>query len=106
MGIKPQQLSLEVGVSSGANSVLPTAVSVGRRLLKVSKVFWTYWRFAAERQAIFFRRLRDPFPWTHDQILQKFKFTNAYRASDRVSQYMIRNVAYQGEQSASELFFR
>ena len=53
----------------------------------------TYWRFAAERQAIFFRRFAGaPAPWTDDPILQRYKFTNAYRASDRVSQYLIREV--------------
>ncbi len=70
-------------------------------------MFDTYWRFAAERQAIFFRRLRgsEP-PWTHDPILGTYKFTNVYRASDRVSQYLIRGVIYEGEQSLNEVFFR
>jgi hypothetical protein len=70
-------------------------------------VFDTCWRFTAERQMIFFRRLEGvPFPWTQDPILQRYKFTNAYRASDRVSQYLIRNVIYRGNQSAEEVFFR
>jgi hypothetical protein len=60
------------------------------------EVFDAYWRLAAERQAIFFRRLRgDPPPWTADPILRTYKFCNAYRASDRVSQYLIRDVIYQ-----------
>jgi len=67
----------------------------------------TYWRFAAERQAIFFRRFAGaPAPWTDDPILQRYKFTNAYRASDRVSQYLIREVIYKGDQSPVEVFFR
>ncbi|MCK9912089.1 putative DNA base hypermodification protein, partial [Microbacteriaceae bacterium K1510] len=33
-------------------------------------------------------------PWTSDPIIDAHKFTNAYRASDRVSQYLIRNVIY------------
>ena len=77
--------------------------------LKPSVVYDTYWRFAAERQEIFFRRLEDgPFPWTSDQILAKYKFTNAYRASDRVSQYLLRNVIYRDDlpASADEIFFR
>ncbi len=54
-----------------------------------------YWRFAAERQRIFYRRLDDPRgPWTEDPILAEFKFCNAFRASDRVSQYLIREVIY------------
>jgi hypothetical protein len=69
-------------------------------------VFETYWRFAAERQEIFFRRLSHPPPWTQDPILQSYKFTNAYRASDRVSQFLLRNVIYQGDQTPKEVFFR
>lgn len=72
-----------------------------------AEVYDTYWRFAAERQQVFFRRFRGgPFPWTEDLIMRRYKFTNAYRASDRVSQYLIRSVIYAGEQSAQELFFR
>jgi hypothetical protein len=75
--------------------------------LKPSKVFDTYWRFAAARQEIFFRRYNgEPFPWTADAILRKFKFTNAYRASDRVSQYLINRVIYEGSQKPKEIFFR
>lgn len=32
--------------------------------------------------------------WTSDSILRTYKFTNVYRATDRVSQYLIRNVIY------------
>ncbi len=77
------------------------------RPLKPTLVFTTYWRFAAERQEIFFRRLKHPDPpWTTDSVLQYHKFTNAYRASDRVSQYLIRNVIYAGAFSTRDLFFR
>jgi len=72
-----------------------------------TEVYNSYWRFAAERQDIFFRKLNgDPSPWTKDPILAKYKFTNVYRASDRVSQYLIRNVIYTGSQSIGEVFFR
>lgn len=77
--------------------------------LKPSVVYDTYWRFAAERQEIFFRRLEGrPSPWTADPILAEYKFTNAYRASDRVSQYLIRKVIYRDDlpASADEVFFR
>jgi hypothetical protein len=54
-----------------------------------------FWALAAERQEIYFRRLEGlPAPWTADPILREFKFCNAYRASDRVSQYLIRDVIY------------
>lgn len=70
-------------------------------------VYDTYWRFAAERQAVFFRKLEGGAPpWTDDSIIARHKFTNAYRASDRVSQYLIRNVIYDGDQSVPEVFFR
>ena len=70
-------------------------------------VYDTYWRFATERQEVFFRKLEGcPPPWTDDPIIARHKFTNAYRASDRVSQYLIGNVIYAGEQSVPEVFFR
>jgi hypothetical protein len=72
-------------------------------------VFDSYWRFAAERQAMYFRRLIDPVgPWTDDPVLAAYRFTNAYRASDRVSQYLIREVLYHPDRPASprELFYR
>ena len=74
---------------------------------RTTVVYETYWRFAAERQEVFFRKLegREP-PWTNDPIIARHKFTNAYRASDRVSQYLIRHVIYEGDQSVSEVFFR
>ena len=74
---------------------------------KPTVVYETYWRFAVERQEMFFRKLEGlPAPWTTDPILARHKFTNAYRASDRVSQYLIRHVIYEGDQSPEEVFFR
>ncbi len=76
-------------------------------VLKPTVVFDSYWRFAAERQEIFHRRANGaPMPWTEDPILCEYRFTNVYRASDRVSQYLIRNVIYAGDQSPQEVFFR
>ena len=43
---------------------------------------------------IFWRRCEDCYPFTDDPILREYKFTNVYRACDRVSQYLIRNVIY------------
>ncbi len=54
-----------------------------------------YWRFAARRHEIFVKRFEnDPQPWGDDEILRRYKFCNTYRAADRVSQYMIREVIY------------
>jgi hypothetical protein len=60
-----------------------------------AKLHDAYWRFAAERQRVFNRRAQgQPGPWTEDPILRRYKFCNAFRASDRVSQYLIANVIY------------
>ena len=74
---------------------------------RTTVVYETYWQFASERQEVFFRKLegREP-PWTNDPIIARHKFTNAYRVSDRVSQYLIRHVIYEGDQSIPEVFFR
>ncbi|MEN6543667.1 nucleotide kinase domain-containing protein [Parvibaculum sp.] len=77
--------------------------------MEITPVYDTYWRFAAERQAIYMRRLSDPVgPWTADPILAAYRFTNAYRASDRVSQFLIREVQYHEDRSQEprEVFFR
>lgn len=84
-----------------------TVRSIGGRRLVVTPVFDTYWRFASARQELFFRRLAgDEPPWTDDPILSRHRFTNVFRASDRVSQYLIRHVIYEGEQAAEEVIFR
>lgn len=71
-------------------------------------VFDTYWHFAAERQNVFMRRMTgESSPWTDDPILRTYKFTCPYRAADRVSQYLIRNVIYDGvERDARDIIFR
>ena len=75
--------------------------------LRTTEVFETYWRFAGERQNVFFRRAaRSKPPWTTDPIISRFRFTNAYRAADRVSQFLMREVQAQGPQDNHSLFFR
>lgn len=53
-----------------------------------------YFYFIQERMNIFWRRCEDCERLTDDPILKEYKFTNVYRACDRVSQYLIRNVIY------------
>lgn len=66
-------------------------------------VFELYWKFAAERQRAFDRRAaKEDGPWSDDPILQEYKFCNAYRAADRVSQYLIREVAYSAQEVTPE----
>ncbi len=73
-----------------------------------SKLFDTYWDFACKRQDIFFSRFNgDQYPWTDDPILQKYKFTNTYRAADRVSQFLIKNIIYSSTTfSPEDILFR
>jgi len=64
--------------------------------IKRDTVYDYYWRFAAERTKIFYKRFQnDVYPWTEDIILQKYKFCNSFRACDRVSQYLIKDICYQ-----------
>ena len=83
------------------------AVRVAGRILQPTPVFATYWRFASARQAVYEARLAGRAqPWTHDPILSQYRFTNCYRAADRVSQTLIADVIYQGSQEWEEVFFR
>ena len=64
-------------------------------------VYELYWTFASRRQVAFEGRLAgNDRPWSDDPILQTFKFFNVFRAVDRVSQYMIRDVAYASDESS------
>jgi len=74
--------------------------------LKPTPVFNAYWHFAAERLAIYYRRIIGDEFYTNDYILSKFRFTNSYRAADRVSQYLIRNVQYAGDQAPRQVIGR
>ena len=77
-------------------------------MIKREKIYNLYWYFAAERQNIFYKKLNgEEAPWTEDKILQEYKFCNSYRASDRVSQYLIKNVIYNGKKYSDEdMIFR
>ena len=59
-----------------------------------------------ETKYIFKRFNKEPYPWTKDIVLKTYKFTNAYRASDRVSQYLIKNIIYNNNFSLEDTFFR
>lgn len=99
MLLQDRQASVEHSVSPG--------VRVAGRILQPTPVFDTYWRFAAARQEVYEARLAGrPSPWTNDPILARHRFTNCYRAADRVSQTLIAEVIYQGSQEWQEVFFR
>lgn len=105
------QLELPLAITPSAPGraaevVLP-AVQVAGRVLHPTPVFATFWRFAAERQAIYHARLAGrPGPWTSDPVLLAHRFTNCFRASDRTSQYLIRQVSYAGSQQPEEIICR
>lgn len=76
-------------------------------VMKATKVFEAYWYLAAERQNIFMQRIQsEPKPWTDDPILKTYRFTNAYRASDRVSQHLLRRVIYSDTYDGPDTVFR
>ncbi len=77
--------------------------------IETTEVYDTYWKFAALRQQAFFNKIENKgYPWSKDSIINTYRFTNAYRAADRVSQYLIRDVIYAPEYSNSpkEVLFR
>jgi hypothetical protein len=53
-----------------------------------------YWYWIHERLEIWYKRvvLKQPAPWTEDELLKKFKFTNAIRDLDRLTIYYINNL--------------
>lgn len=71
-------------------------------------IYDLYWYFAYERQNIFIKKnngLKEP--WTDDPILREYKFCNSYRVNDRVSQYLLKNVIYNGNKySDRDTLFR
>ena len=72
-------------------------------MIKRQEVYDLYWYFAYERQNIFLKKLNnEKAPWTNDQILQTYKFCNSYRVNDRVSQYLLKHVIYNGKEYNKE----
>lgn len=107
----PRTLDLFDAPSPSPAPTAPRAIHVKPGEPRPTPVFDTYWRFAALRQDLFFAKLRHPDedPWTDDPVLRRHRFTNAYRASDRVSQYLIRTVINANDTTLmkpEEVFFR
>lgn len=101
--------ALEFDYPTASAPVTPAIISSHLAPAKTTAVYDSYWRFAAERQRVFYRRaLGNPWPWTDNPVMAVYKFTNAYRASDRVSQYLIRNVIYRDDLpgAVDEVVFR
>ena len=65
-----------------------------KEIIPNDEILRYYFYFIQERMNIFWRRCHGDNLLTEDPILQKYKFTNVYRACDRVSQYLINQVIY------------
>ncbi|MET7944189.1 nucleotide kinase domain-containing protein [Streptomyces sp. NPDC005302] len=98
---------LQDRLTAAGQDAPPGRVRVAGRELRPTPVFDTYWRFAAARQSVYEARLEGrEQPWTNDPILARHRFTNCYRAADRVSQALIADVIYSGPQAWEDVFFR
>lgn len=64
------------------------------RIVPNDSILPYYFYFIQERMNIFWRKMEGFGNLTYDKILGTYKFTNVYRATDRVSQYLINNVIY------------
>ena len=74
---------------------------------KRSRIYPVLWYFAFERHRIYLQRVRgDRSPWTNDPVLFTYKFTNAFRAADRVSQYLIQLIYSDPDPSDDTVFLR
>lgn len=89
-------------VAAASRSMTAPQILIRRTRPTPSVIYPVFWQFAAKRQAIYEQRVAGlPAPWTDDPILTSYKFTNAFRAADRVSQYLIR-LAYAKENASVE----
>ena len=111
----PARQTTKLVARPNRNGIAATSSPGARKLTLIvlsppvtTEVFDTYWQFAAERQEIFFRRAegRGPDEWTDDPILKLYRFTNTYRASDRVSQFLISRVQRGPCEDRDAMFFR
>ena len=66
-----------------------------------------FWRYAVERQRVYHLQLagHKP-PFTDDPVIGAYRFTNVYRAADRVSQYLINRVQYDNSWDWPDTFTR
>ena len=74
----------------------------------MENLLYDFWKFACERQNIFYKRYNDEKPpYTDDLILSEYKFCNAYRVLDRVTQFLISRVIYTSKNySFEDMTFR
>jgi alpha-glutamyl/putrescinyl thymine pyrophosphorylase clade 1 len=107
-GPRAARVQLQLDLASPRGECLAQGLRFAKLTPAVPRaVYDTFWRFAAKRQELFYHKLSGaPVLPLDDPILRTYKFTNAYRASDRVSQYLVRSVIYGGDRAIEEVFFR
>ena len=66
-----------------------------------------FWHWISERQKVFYRRrvLRQPPPWTSDDVIAGYHFTNVYRELDPGTIWIIQNVLENNRIHACERTF-
>ena len=54
-----------------------------------------FYHYIKERYSIHLKKdvIKQPYPWTKDPILQKFRFTNIFREQDTETRWVIENIA-------------
>jgi hypothetical protein len=61
--------------------------------MKTVDMIERYFDFINERHLIYLRKIRkEPFPWTEDPILQRYKFTNVFRENDATTVWFRENI--------------
>ena len=70
--------------------------------------FNLFFEIMFERQEIWYRRfiLKQPAPWTKNEIFRDYKYTNVYRELDRASQWLINNVLTDESLSVEDLVWK
>lgn len=65
-----------------------------------------FWQFIAERQKVWYRRVVEGrlAPWTDDDILQEYRFTNVYRELDPGTQYVVQNILEKDASRRDKIF--
>ena len=107
MGGGATESALNSPAQGQRSDIGPSGVTLGGHRVVATEVFQSFWFLAAERQEIFFQRISGkPAPWTEDDVLARYRFTNAYRASDRVSQYLLQRVIYDQHRDALDTVLR
>lgn len=85
----------------------PRRIKLGDTQYVVNPMLHLFFKFVCERHLIQERRLAGlSQPWTEDEILQDWPFTNVFRVLDRNTQYVLRHVIPEGSQSLEESAFR